>query len=315
MAYQGEGYEAYLKEVWVPMAQQMVYRNGYFLGSESPFEIIPPEKCVSGENINMGLDYAISSNAGLYTVGDAMVTPAQTSTVKAYFDKDFFQETVKTYKMLKHMHHSGQGGSNLDMSTDDKAMKAGVANLIDAAMAQMLADIVAWISATTAFSDAALDRTVYTSLVSYEATTVGALALADMEDALEALEDVTYGPVKREDLAWLMPRNQLTNLSRLTAGVSNMGLNASSDGMNKIDGDRSGRTKTFGDVPIFVVPDMSTATILLVNRKMIKVYNWAPLEIEPKSLEELAQAWALSIGVCIGVEDPRQQGKLSGVDA
>lgn len=315
MTYQGEGYESYLREVWLPMARQMVYRNGYFLSANSPFEVVPPEKCVSGDFINMGLDYAISSNAGLYTVGDAMVTPSQTSTVKAYFNKDPFQETVKTYKMLKHKHHTGIGGTNLDMTTDDKAMKTGIANLIDAAMTQMLADIVAWISATTAFSDAALDRTTYTSLVSYESTSVGSLALADMEDALEAMEDVTFGPVPREDLAWLMPRNQLTNLSRLTTGVSNLGLNASSDGQGNIDGDRSGRTKTFGDIPIFVVPDMSTTTILLVNRKMIKVFNWAPLEIEPKSLEELAQAWALSIGACIGVEDPRQQGKLSGVTA
>ena len=315
MAYQGEGYSDYLREVWLPMARLMVYRNGYFLGKDSPFEIVPPNKCPSGEHINMGLDYAISSNAGLYTVGDAMVTPAQTSTVKAYFNKDPFQETVKTYKMLKHMHHTGIGGTNLDKSTDDKAMTTGIKNLIDTAMTQMLADIVAWISATTAFSDASLDRSTYTSLVSYEATGVNALALADLEDALEALEDVTYGPVARESLAWLMPRNQLTNLSRLTSGVSNLGLNASSDGVGKIDGDRTGRTKTFGDVPIFVVPDMSTTTILLVNRSAIKVYNWAPLEIEPKSLEELAQAWALSIGVCIGVEDPRQQGKLAGITA
>jgi hypothetical protein len=310
----GNTFEEYLNEVWIPESQLLVYKNGYFLGAESPFGVVGPGECPGGDDINIDLDVAETTSAALYGIGDPMVAPDVTTTVKATFSKDLYQGSAKTYELYK-LYQQGRDGSRLVGSQDDKALKAATKNLIDVFMAQALADLPAWIDSTSAFSDAALDRAVYTALVSYEAGAVGDLAVADLEDALEAMENTTYGPVDRGDMVWVMARNQLTNLSRLTTGVANLEMISSSQGGAPVDGDRTRMTKSFGDVPIYVVPGFSTTTILLLNASKIKIYNWAPLQITPKQVNELAQSWLLNIGATLVVENPREQAKLPGITA
>lgn len=315
MTVTGDTFSTYLRDVWLPEAELTVFHNDSLLGPGGPFEVISPERCPGGTYINVGIDYAVTTHAAAYAVGDAMPAPDSISTVKAYFNKDFYQASAKTYTYYKHLRETGYEGSYVDFDQETKAVQMAAKNLKDLITTTMLTDLEAWIDSTSNFSDAALARGTYTSLVSYEAGSVGSLARADLDDALEAMEDVTYGPVPRSSMAWIMARNQLTNMSTLFTGASTFEMNASSQNMGPIDPEGTMRLGSYGGVPIYVLPDFSTTDILLVNRDKIKIYNWAPLEITIKDLPEAGQSWLLTMGATLVVQDPRTQAKLDAVTA
>ena len=313
MTVTGDTFTDYAKENHLPGAELEVFHNDSLLGPGGPFEVIGPSATPGGDQIHVDHDWAVTANGGSYSIGDPDPVADSISTVKSSWNKDFYIEGAKTYKLYKHLYETNPGGRYQEFNQDQKAIDMAARNMRDTISTTMLTDLVTWIDSASNFSDAALVRGTYTSLVSYESTSVGTLALSDLEDAIEAMENVTYGPVDRSSMLWIMARNQKTNLSRLAAGASNFEFNATQGG--KIDAGRVGMMDTFEGVPILVLPDFSNADILLVNKDKIKIYNWAPLDIEAKSITEPAQYWELTMGASLVVRDPRCQAKLSGVTA
>ncbi|MCP4640277.1 MAG: hypothetical protein GY851_07595 [bacterium] len=309
MTVTGDTFTTYAKENHLPEAQLEVFHNDSLLGPGGPFEVIGPSATPGGDQIHVDHDWAVTTNAAAYTIGDSDPVPDSISTVKSSWDKDSYIAGAKTYKLYQHMYETNPDGRHTNaFSQDQKAINMAAANMRDLITTTMLSDLPTIIDSTSAFSDGSLARGTYTSLVSYEAATVGTLALADLEDALEALENVTYGPVPRSSLLWIMARNQKTNLSRLSAGATALEYNAVQGG--KIDAGRVSAMDTFEGIPILVLPDFSNADILLVNRDKIKIFNWQPLDIEAKSITEPAQYWELTMGAKLVVLDPRPQAKL-----
>jgi hypothetical protein len=315
MTLSGSTFSTYLKTVVEPMAQQTFWLNNELLDGRY-FEVIPPNQCPAGTYVNVMIDYASSTNAAAYTVGDPMVVPGTTSSVLAQFNKDYFQESAKTYNYYKWL-NAGREGSYADLGDQDmKEINLAAKKLRKLACTTMLSDLESWIDSAANFSDAALARGTYTSLVSYEDATVGTLTEAVLADAVEALTDSTYGPVDRSDLLWVMDVNMVGKIAALQSPAYNtFNKFATYDAQSNapIDGGTVYRTQSWDGIPIAVMHDFSTTDILLVNKSKIKVYNWAPLTITPKDVAADENAFLLTFGACLVVEDPRQQGKLDAV--
>lgn len=312
MTLSGETYTSYLRTNVLPVAQEAIYYNNFLFGPQSPFEVVGPTACPGGDSVDILVDTSVSSNVAVYTVGDPMPTPDTTTTVQAYFAKDMFQGTAKTYDIYRAFQANGGAYPALG-DQDTKAITTVAKSLRDLACTTMLGDMITWIDSTSAFSDASLNRTTYPSLASYESGSVGTLAKADLDGMIENLENGTYQKVPRSDMVWLMPVNQIWNAADVLAGVSGTIPWALSAQADRMDVEATAKMATYGGIPIVPVPDLTNTNILLVDRNTVKIYNWMALEITPKDVAAAEQSWLLKFGASVAILNPARCGKLDGI--
>jgi SpoU rRNA methylase family enzyme len=312
MAMAGNTFSTLLREVWTPELQTTVFFNNWAFGGTFPI-LTPP----GGSTISTGYEYAVTSNVGTYNFDDPMVEPFTSSQIRAYFNKDPFQEAARVFGVYEDWHKNG-GTETENFESLRHSLEIGTKNLIDKATTTMIADLEAQIDSSTAYSDASLSRTTYATLKSYEEATSTALTLAHLEDAIEALmTHITYGQTIRsqDDLLILLPRNQLTNLSRLTQGASNFILSTDTQNGAAADAGRVFRTTRFEGIEIMVVPDMTTTVLLIVNKPDIKIYEQRPVTWKEKT--EAADTTLLqgTGGWNMIAHNPGNHAKLSGKTA
>lgn len=312
MALAATRYDQLVRNVWAPQLESVVFHNDALLGGN----LFPVVDSPGGTTISHGYKYSISTNAGTFGADDPMVEPFTSSEIRAYFNKDFFQESIRVLR--QDVANAERGGLEVGMSIVKDATETGVKNLLDIATTTMIADLEAQIDSSTAYSDASLSRTTYAALKSYEEATSTGLTLAHVEDLVEALmTHVTYGQQVRNisDLLWLVPRNQLTNWSRLMTGGSNFEFTASSQNMAPIDAGRVFRTQRFEGIDIVPIPDMTSTVLLCVHKPDIKIYRNQPLVVESKEEKAFSWLWHLVCGYNIVCKCPGNSAKLSAKTA
>jgi hypothetical protein len=312
MAIAGDTFTTYLATRYIPTAVQTIFWNSWFM-NQPYFEVVDYGRTPKGPSINSIIDYSVSTNAEVYAQGAPMPTPDTLNSVRAYFNKDTFQGSAKVYGDT--IAQAAGDGTWVQMEPQTTAIDTSLKNLVDLMSTTVLTDLAAQVDSTTAYSDASLARATY-SLASYEQAAGGALTLALMEDMLEGLQNTTYGMVDNDDLVWLMARNQLTNLSRLTSfDGSGAAFQAMNTGQASVDAGRVQVTKFFEGIPILVVPDMTNTEVYLMKRSTTKFYIGDPIKTQPKDVAEYANSWLSTGGVNLVVQDPRRCGKLTGVTA
>jgi len=308
MAMAGNTFETLLREVWTRELFTTVFQNS-FMFDQSIFPIVAPP---GGSAISSGYEYSITSTTGEYNYDDPMNEPYVSSQVKAYFNKTHLQEAARVFGV--YLDYNKNGGTEVELDAVRQSLKTGTENLLDKASTTMITAIEAQIDEAAAYSDASLSRTTYATLKSYEEDTSAALSLAYLEDMFEALmTHTTYGQNVRDtsDLVLLMPRNQLTNLSRLVTGASNFQFNADSQNLAKIDAGRVQRVAQFEGADIIIVPDMTTTTVLAVHKPDTKIYETRGLTIKEKQEKADTQLWHLTCAYDLVVHRPGNSGKLS----
>lgn len=212
MGLTGTDFTTYLKDGYIPQAVETFWRNTFWLNpANHPFEII--QGGPGGDNISEIIHYSSTSNAAAHVKGAPIPDPDALNTVRAYWTKDRFEGTAKVFG--QDVANGANGGTEIPVSMEQTAISDTLINVEAALNAAVLTDLAAQVDSTTAFSDAALTRATY-SLASIETAVGGVMTLAVLEDTLESLRNTTNGIVGSDDLAILMPPNQLTNLSRLT---------------------------------------------------------------------------------------------------
>ena len=311
MGLPGSQFLAYRNNAYLQMVTNNVFTNSWIL-DQNMFEVIMPEQCPGGPALYFNIDYSQTTNAASFTIGSPMPDADTTNTVAAYFNKDYFQGSAKTYNILKNQMLVNYNGMTVDIDPDEKAIEDASKNLIDVVSTTAIADLSTQIDSTTAFGDGSLTRADY-GIASYESAVGGAQTLLLLEDGIEYLEDVTYGPVPHDDLVILMPRNQLTNHSRLVAGAAYREMNASSQNRAPIDGGSQSLVSSFDGVPIVVVPDMTTTEILIVQKSAVKVFVHMALGVVYKPQAAAEDAWHLTMGVNVVYTNPRSGVKYTGV--
>jgi len=317
MAMAGNTFSTLVREVWTPGLQTTVFQNHWmFNGGSFPIVKAPP-----GSTISSGYEYAITSSTGTYQFDDPMVEAYTSSQIKAYFNKDAFQESARTFNVYRD-YLSGGGGEPGGFSMEQHSIKTAADNLLDKVVTTMLTDLEAQVDAGNTYSDATLNRGTYATLLSYEEDTGGALTLGHIEDMIEALmTHTTYGQNVRSetDLLLMVPRNQLTNISRLITGTDYqtdfMHFVTSTQDTGPADAGRVMRTKAFEGVEIVSVPDMTTTTLLCVHKPDCAIYETRPLTITPKSEAADTELALLTCGYNFICKRPGNSGKLSAKTA
>lgn len=317
MAMAGNTYSTLLNEVWTPALETTVFRNNWmFDGSRFPILDSP-----GGSTVSTGYEYAITSTTGTYNYDDPMNEPFSSSQVRAYFNKDHYQEAARIFNVyLDYLKNGGTKPAGFE--TQMHELESAAKNLLDKMTTTMIADVEGQVDSSSAYSDASLSRTTYATLKSYEETTSTALTLAHLEDMIEALmTHVTYGQNVRSetDLLLMLPRNQVTNLSRLVTGqaynASFFEMITSTQDMGPADAGRVMRTKQFEGIEIVVVPDMTTTVLLCVHKPDVKIWRHRPLTIVEKSEAADTQLFHLTAGYNAIVHRPGNSGKLSAKTA
>ena len=313
MGLNGNLFTSYLKEVYLPQAVKTVFQNDVWFNQ--PFiEVVPPASCPAGPHINLILDYAVSTNAEVYVQGAPAPSAYTMSDIRAYFTKDFFQESVKIHGDTLAMLANG-AGSNVQENAVQKSLMQGLMNLKALMSSTFLTDLAAQVDSSTAYSDASLSRSTY-ACASQETGSISALARADLIDALEGLQAGTYGPVPQlDDLLWLMPPNQHTNLANLQGAAAYSEFSVDSSNMGPIDSGVKFRTNTFEGIPILQVPGMTTTELYLVKKSATKIYFHNDFNMVQKDLAEWADSWLITCGANLVVSDPRCCVKLTDITA
>ena len=94
MAISGNLYSSYLANTYIPKVTSTIFWNQWWV-NQPFFEIVQPGNplnCPGGAEINVILDYAVSTNVEAYVQGAPMPVAHTLSDVRAYHNKDYFQE-------------------------------------------------------------------------------------------------------------------------------------------------------------------------------------------------------------------------------
>lgn len=312
MAVPGDTFDTLVRNVWAPELYREHFLNDWFFNG-SRFEM---KQALGGDTISTPYEYTVSSNVGTFQYDDPMVEPLQSSQVRAYFNKQSFQEAARVFKTK--LNYRQNGGYQVAFEAIQHELDLAMKTLRDKIVTTLIGQLEAQIDSTTAYSDASLSRTTYAALKSYEEATATALTLTHLEDLVEALmTHTTYGVnvSSESELLFLFPRNQLTNLSRLTGGGQyNESVIALQDG-SPADAGRVFRTKSFEGIEIASVPDMTTTVILCVHKPNIVLHQTEPFEVEEKSEAAHTRLWKLTDGWNIEAKRPNNHAKLSGKTA
>jgi hypothetical protein len=311
LATPGQTYDYLVRNVWQPELYVHHFLNFWFFDQS----IFPFQRALGGDTISRAYEYSVSSNTGTFQYDDPMVEPFNSNWIRAYFNKQSFQESARLWKTK--MHYRSNGGYQVNVDDVRKVLDDGVRNLRDKVTTTLLTALEAQIDSSSAYSDASLTRATY-GFAAYEEDTSTALTLAHLEDAIEALmTGVTYGKnvSSRRDLVILMPENQLTNLARLQTGASNFSFDASSQNMAPIDAGRMFRTASFDGIDIMTVPEMTSTSILIVHKPDVTIWETEPMEIEEKPELAHTMLWKITAGYNLEVAGPANHAKLSNKTA
>jgi hypothetical protein len=312
MAINGNLFTNYLREVYLPQAISTIFFNDAWF-SQPFFEIVPSASCPAGPHINTVIDYAVDSNAEVYVQGAPMPSASTLSDVRAYFTKDFYQETAKVYGDTLAM--SKNGGLNVQEDLIKKSLDTAIKNLKVAMTTTFTTDLAAQVDSSTAYSDASLNRTTY-SIASYEYAVSGALTRAWLTDVIEFLQTGSYGmPVDISDLCFVVPPNQHTNIANLQAAAQYAEFSVDAQNMGPMDTGVKFRTMTYESVPILQIPGLTTTEVYLLKRSATKIYMHEDITAQPKDIAEWADNWLVTGGANLVVSDPRACVKLTGVTA
>jgi hypothetical protein len=228
--------------------------NRSFFMNEKYFKTIGPKESPGGDRITFAYNYSTTSNGGFMSaITDPFPDSDDMDSVNAYFTKDYIQATSKTFDILANQVEVNRDGRTTEGFTtyENESIDNAAKNLESTLRARFVTDLIAQIDDAGTYSDAALTRSTYRA-ASYEDDTGGALTLAMLEDAIEALGTDTYGSATPEMLLFLMSPNQWTNLSRLVTGTTSRIFGASADGTSDIDGGIRNRVKFFDSIPVMV---------------------------------------------------------------
>lgn len=302
-----------IRNVWEPGLVNSVFYNSTFLGAtdNTGARIFETVQAPAGSQITKGHTVSVDSNSEAYTYDDPMPVANTLTDVKPYFTKDPYQTAARVFKV--NLDYMGSVGGEPGIDAVGQTLENAAKDHWDLVNRTFITDLTAQIDSASTYSDAALNRSTYTALASYETAVGGALTLAVMEDMLEAMLDNDRGG-RLDDYALLMPYNQKTNLSRLGAG-SGAGYNIQLAPGGTMDIGRLASLETWNGVPIVPTHDMDNSTILMVHRPSTKIYWTRQLTITEKEEAADTMLFHLTSNWNIVTWNPKMSGKLGTLTA
>lgn len=307
-----------LRTVYEPKLADIVFQNNALfqlpgapgegpMGEGDPRGLFPVRNSAGGTSYNWPVRYDTTA-AAAYSEGQAAPAPGNNSYLNATlaYSAGYFWRGVEI------------SGHSVDAMKDEGAIVEAIdREVMDAARA--IQDLInttfmgtshLQLAVDSAGTYAGINRATYTGWGSWENALGGAHSLAACRDMVEGLLDNDRG-ARREDLAFIMPVNQVTNHVALAGAGA--GVPIISQGGGKLDLGFTGAS--FQEIPIFGVPDMTDTVILLVHRPSIYWVMHRPLKFEPKPTAGDSHSFLLTCALQLVVERPDLCAKQTGVTA
>jgi len=300
--------QGYLNKIESTVQAHTVFAN------KDLFPQAGPASSPGSSKISWLIEYLNTNNGGLMTdYTDVAPSSDELADVEAYQNKDTFQNLAQTYDILVNRMETNYNGLKVPgTSQEARAFAASAKNMASDIAEAMASDLKTMIDDSGNFSDAAISRSTY-YLASVEQSTVGTLALSDIDTLISSLETKEYGRATRDQLFFLMSNVNQRRVANLSTKVQYAEYNASSDGMGDIDGGIAHRVKAYDEIPIYIENSLGDADILLIRRGAVAIYDhWAP-SIKDLNVAAWQKKMLMGQGSNIVVTNPRYCGKASGI--
>ena len=267
------------------------------------------KEALKGDLITTKTRLAHTSNAGFYDKSDVDVAPATHVLKKPYWEKVQAQGYISVHNI--DISNDAPGGSTMDMIADQIDLE--LRKMVDLHQAAFFTQIKADVdSSSAAYSDAALSRSTYPMLVSYEEPTDATITLAYMRTMMQTiilnkgkslkeyvgiLEGTTWHTFKALAAA-------LHTLNLVTvAGVSaDMGY----PDIQNFEGLALANPEDF--------TNMTTGDVFMLRRADVSITAHMPLRVMSKQSGADTVDFALYMGSNIHVDNPYLQGKMTDKD-
>jgi hypothetical protein len=289
-----------IREAYAPGFNKLVFRN------DSLFSLFPAEMASFGDtNWRFKANSAGNTSVQIFTEGQAQPGAGNQSWSNLAVPWNYYR------CMIEITGHSRDALKSRWINAVDEEFSLGMEDLVDLMTTTSMSGtngIETIVDSTTTYAGQARGSAAWWE--SSETAVGGALAHTNLEDLLETCEDNDKGALFAPGM-WLMPRNQYTNVYRLSGGVGvqNTGDSDKAPGLPR---------QTFAGIPMVWLPDFTNTVIMLLE--MTPRAKWRHIVHRPWDVKEMgptsdADVYQLSNARLLVCEAPKYHGKLTGVTA
>jgi hypothetical protein len=297
-------YSNYIQDVVEPLIVDTVFNRGM----EELYGLFVKGTPKGGDKITQKVRTAWTSNVDNYTTSDS-TNPASSSQtlVTATWDKLYTHATVEIENI--EINEARNGGADLDLVKDAilQETKALMNKIFVNCMTQIKADV----DSTSAYSDAALDRSTYPTLASYEEDTDTPITVdlwRGMVNGTTLLKNT--GPLA--GYVALVEQAVYNKFRPLAAALNSWNINDASAGASAVMGYQE--LGNFEGANVVSPVGMTTGDVLLLRRQDVVILEHRPLEVEQVASGKDSVKFVLRAGVNAYVNNPGFQGKMTDKD-
>jgi len=300
--------------VYEPGFVDEVYRYGFLGLNVNGSPVFPMRPTNGGTTVNWKV-HSSGQTAEVFVEGQVAPEATNQTYVNASISPTYFRVITEWTGHLKDA-LQGSGAFFDAIASEIDMARADLIDLINTTlMGASYTGIQVCVDSTTTY--AGITRGSATYWESYEANASGALELADLEDATEALMGTQYDG--RPGVILAAP-NQLTNYYRL-AGV--VGEQNAAYRVNMVGGGTAldlgipMNTIGFQNVPMVPVPGLTNTIMLLLDTRpgMWELRVHRPFQTDFQGRSGDADVYAHTSAMGLACYRPRRQGKITGITA
>ena len=263
----------------------------------------------SGDRITSKYRLGYSSNAAFYTKGDVDPASSTQTLKKPYWTKVFSHGAAEVHG-IDLSNDRPTGSQEISIANVVRKEVEALANLnVGAFYTQIKADVD---SSGTAYSDASLSRSTYTTLASYEETTNATITLAYMRNMIQG---VTLNKnVRLSDYLCLMEGSVYYKLKPLAAalhawnisGVAGQAVDMGFQSLANFEG--------LAIAPPEEFINMTTGDVLMLRKQDVNIVPHRPLEIVAVPSGRDSIKMVLRSGFNVFIDEPNKNGKMLSKD-
>lgn len=299
-------YQPLIEDVILPEITE-----AYFLKDvewlRSLFTDMPSNWRTGGSKIIKKIRTAVTSNAADYDRTDVNPESGDSTFVEAYWNKKYTHTAYEVHGIDRAEASAGGITTITDLLRDAAATEyAQFRNLLFSNLYTMLkADI----DSTATYSDAALSRSTYATLASYEEATDTAITLALLRTCKNT---VTLDEnVMDDQYIWLMQQAVFNVFNPLAAALHTWNTTGVK-GQEYAAGYQPVGSWEGNDVT--KIPGMTTGDVFFLRPQDVFIYNHRPLEIEQVESGKDSVKFVMRAGFNLFVDNPGWQGKMTSKD-
>ena len=257
-----------------------------------------------GHTISFPIEAAYASNAADYSVStNADVEAGTTTKIKAYWNKRYTHGAAEVpgIDVAENMGRWDEFGSEVAHETK---------KIVNIHYNNFFTQIKSDIDSAANYSDAALSRSTYTNLQSYEEDSDAQITLALMRGMISGvLEDFDLDMLS--EYVCYMERTVYNTFKPLAAANQTWNITATKGTPQDVGFQE---VASFDGLQIKTLPGMTTGDVFMIHKPNLKAVNHRPFSIVHKEVKKDATYAAIYDGWNFMATNPRYHGKMTSKD-